>query len=162
MGGRLHANQAWQRHHGHGREAADLDLWLAELRGFRGQNKIAKRRQLHAAPQAIAVHSGNGQAIGRGQTAKDRMKRRKHFLHTPGSVIGNVGARAKCFHARALENHEIAFRQGALKRCVERFHHRDVENVQRHAIERDPSAALLDAQLNGFVMSSHAYRALEI
>src|SRR2546429_1033287 len=136
--------------------AAELDFRLAELGGFRSKNKITKRREFHAAPEAVTADGSNGQALGGGQAAKHGMKRGEHFADTLGGVIGNIGARAKCSNASALKNHRIGFRQRAFERRVKRLHHGDVQNVQRRAVERDPRPAVLDVQPNRFGTGSHA------
>ena len=90
------------------------------------------------------------------------MKSAKHFPDAFWSVVGNIGARAKCFWPSALENHEIRLGQGALQGCVQRFHHGDIKDIERRTIQSDPSGAVIYAKLNRFEMSAHAFRALEI
>ena len=93
---------------------------------------------------------------GRRQPAKNGVESSKHFFNALGCVVSHVRARAKGLHARALENHEIGFGQGAFKRRIQRFHHGDVQNVQRRAIEGDPSGTMFDAELDSFAVSCHS------
>src|SRR5215472_15516346 len=102
--GGLQSDQARQRYQSDGRKAAELDFRLAELRGFCGENKVAKSRQLNAAAEAVAMHGGDGYAVGGRESAEYRVKSRKHFCDALRSVIGDVGASAEGFRTGALKN----------------------------------------------------------
>src|SRR5207245_9334132 len=85
---RTHPDELRQCHHGDGRKTAKLDFRLAELCRLSREDEITKRGELHAAPEAVAVHGGNRQALGLGKPAKDGVKGRKHSLDELGSVVG--------------------------------------------------------------------------
>src|SRR5262249_12420055 len=108
--GVLQSDQARQRYQSDRRKAAELDFRLAELRGFCGENKVAKSRQLHAAAEAVAMHGGDGYAVGGRESAEYRVKSRKHFCDALRSVIGDVSSRTECLHACTLKNNEVRFR----------------------------------------------------
>src|SRR5215470_15982702 len=117
--GGMQSDQARQRYQSDGRKAAELDFRLAELRGFCGENKVAKSRQLHAAAEAVAMHGGDGYAVRGRESAEYRVKSRKHFCDALRSVIGDVSSRTECLHACTLKNNEVRFRQSALERLVQ-------------------------------------------
>src|SRR5437667_10799990 len=100
MRGRLYAHQARQGHESNGRKAAELDFRLAELGGFRSKNKITKRREFHAAPEAVTADGSNGHALRGGQGAAHGMEPGERFAHTLGGVMGNHGARERCSNHR--------------------------------------------------------------
>src|SRR2546430_12706693 len=77
--GRAHSNKVRQGNHRDGRKTAELDLRLAELRGFRSEDKIARRGQFHAATKTVTVDGGDFQAIRGGESAENTMKRGEHF-----------------------------------------------------------------------------------
>ena len=97
----------------------------------------------------------NFQAIGFRKPAKNGMERGEHFPDAFGSVIGDLRAGGKTFGSRALKNHEIRFREGAFERRVQRFHHSNVQNIERLPVESNPRRAAFDAKLNGFVVVGH-------
>ena len=155
MRGGAHSNKMRQGNHRHRRKTAELDLRLAELPGFRSKDKIAESCEFHAATKTVPVHGSDFQAVGGGEPAKDGVKRGEHFLDALRSVIGDFRSAGESLGTRALENHEITFRKGAFQRRIKRLHHRNVENVERRAVQRDPRRAIFEPQLNRFVADGH-------
>src|ERR1700682_1606057 len=155
ISGSAHADEVRQSHHGNGRKTTQLDLRLAELRGFCGNYKIAKSGKLHAATEAESVDGGDFHAIGLRKPAENGVKRGEHFADAFGSVIRDLRAGAKSFGARALKNHEVRFRESTMQRCIQRFHHSNIENVGRGPVQGDPGRAGCDANRNRFAGVSH-------
>src|ERR1700693_1570935 len=108
--GGAHANEVRQSHHCNGRKTAQLDFWLAELRGFGGNYEIAKSCKLHASAQAESMDGGNFHAIRFRKPVKHGVECREHLADALGSVIRNLRAGGESFGARALKNDEIRFR----------------------------------------------------
>src|ERR1700694_3679004 len=158
MRGGAHSHQGWPRNQRDGRKTAQLDLRLAELRGFRSEDKIAKRGKLHAATETVTMDGGDSQAIRGGESAKDTVKRGEHFLDALGSVIGDFRSGGESLGTRALKNHEITFGKSALQHRIKRLHHRNVESIERRAVERNPRRAMFEPQLNGLVAGGHDCR----
>src|ERR1700687_2212539 len=156
--GRAHSNKGWQRNHRDGRKTAELDLRLAELRGFRSEDKIAKRDKFHAAAETVSMDGGDFQAVRGGESAKDSMKRREHFLDALGSVVGDFRSGGESLGTCALKNHKITFGKSAFQCRIERLHHRNVENVERRAVQCNPRRAMFEPQLNRFVADGHDCR----
>src|SRR5712691_1579191 len=121
ISGSAHSDEVRQSHHGHGRKTTQLDLRLAELRGFGGNYKITKSGKLHAAAEAESVDSGDFHALGLRKPSKHGVKHGEHFADAFGNVIRDLRAGAKSFGARALKNHEVRFRESALQRRIQRF-----------------------------------------
>src|SRR6266849_9968608 len=111
-----------QGDHCNRRKAAELDLRLAKLRGFRGKYEIAKSREFHAAAEAVTMNGGDFQAVCGGEPVKDSVKRGKHFLDALGSVIGDFRSGGESFGTRALKNQEITFRKSAFQHRIQRLH----------------------------------------
>src|ERR1700732_3994555 len=105
--GGAHSNKGRQRNHGDGRKTAQLDLRLAELRGFRSEDKMAESCEFHATAETVTVDGGDSQAVGSGQSAKDGVKRGEHFPDALRCVIGDFRSCGESLGTRALENHEI-------------------------------------------------------
>ena len=101
------------------------------------------------------MHGGDFYAVGSRKAPKDSVKRRKHLFDAVGSVIGDVGSSTESFGTRALKNQEVTFQKSAIKRPIERLHHVNVQDVERRAVESDPSRAMFEPKLNGFVMATH-------
>jgi hypothetical protein len=71
------------------------------------------------------------------------------------ALIRDLRAGAKSFGARALKNHEVRFRERALQRCIQHFHHSNIENVERRAVQCDPNRAAFYPNRNRFAGVSH-------
>src|SRR2546421_5683032 len=153
-----HSNEGWQRDQGYGRKTAELDFRLAELGRFGRQYKIAEGGEFHAAAKAATMNCGDFQAAGGGEPAKDSMKRGEHFLNALRSMIRDLRPSGKGFLTRAPKNHEITFGKSAFQHRIKRLHHRNVENVEWRAIERNPRRSMFEPKLNRFVAGGHDCR----
>ena len=142
----------------HPRYDPELDLRLAELRGFAGEDEVAHQRELAAAAERVAGHSGDERGANGGERCP------------PGEPVGevHVDERLRCHLLDVGASGERAGRPGDDDRAdpgvgVESLgcgddirHHCDAQGVQRlWAVERDQPhpIALLDED---GVISSHA------
>src|ERR1700674_3358606 len=101
------------------------------------------------------MYGGNFQAISFRKPAKNGVECREHFADALRSVIRDLRASGKSFGARALKNDEIRFREGALQRRIQSFHHSNVQNIERWAVQRDPGRTALDTNRNGLAGVGH-------
>jgi len=101
------------------------------------------------------VYSGNRNAMGSCETPKYGVKSGEHIANAPRRVVCDVCSRRKCLQSGALKDQVITLGKGALKSRAQRAYHRDVENVQRRAVQRDPGYAMLQAQMDSFVFAWH-------
>ena len=73
-------------------------------------------------------------------------------------MIGDFRPTGKGFGARALKNHEITLGKSAFQHRIKLLHHRNVENVERWAMERYPRHSIFEPQLNRFLAGGHDRR----
>src|SRR5580700_5305503 len=73
-----HPDQAGQRDQRNWRKTTKLDLRLAKLGRFRGEDKITKCSEFHASTQTISMDASDYHAICLGETAKNAVKSCEH------------------------------------------------------------------------------------
>jgi hypothetical protein len=88
-----HPDQVGQRDQRNRRETTKLDLRLAKLGRFRGEDKIAKCSEFHASTQTISMDASDYHAICFGETAKNAVKCGEHPRNTLGRMIRNIHTR---------------------------------------------------------------------
>jgi hypothetical protein len=81
-----------QQQRRHGREHAERDLGLAELRVGSGDQAVAERGQLEAAAQAVTAHGRHHGHRGRGDRAEQAVEALKHRRDAVGQVLVHAGA----------------------------------------------------------------------